>query len=115
VVEDEDEAVEFVVHCCLVDNEQASDDHPYDDGHYVRLSPVVHFNLFGLAYLYRSVYMFNHGFCRHYCTHAARRNHGFCRHHYTQVARALSPLEARNLCSVASLKQLPSSSDAMTK
>jgi hypothetical protein len=29
-----------VVHCCLVDNEHSSDDHPYHDGEYVRLSPV---------------------------------------------------------------------------
>ena len=39
-VEDEDEAVQSVVHCCFVDNEHASNDHPYDDGEYVRLSPV---------------------------------------------------------------------------
>jgi hypothetical protein len=44
-IEDEDEAVESVVHCCLVDNEHAGDDDPYDDGHYVRLFPVVHFDL----------------------------------------------------------------------
>ena len=31
-----------MVHCCLVDNEHASDDHPYPygDGEYVRLCPV---------------------------------------------------------------------------
>jgi hypothetical protein len=29
-----------MVHCCLVDNEHASDDHPYGDSESVRLSPV---------------------------------------------------------------------------
>ena len=42
-------------------------------------------------YLYRYVSMFNHGFCRHYCTHAARRNHGFCHHHYTHVVHLQGP------------------------
>jgi len=44
-VEDEDEAVQSVVYCGLVDNEHACEDHPYDDGDYVRLCPVVHVDL----------------------------------------------------------------------